>query len=330
MLANARTATPDLFRSHPRRWGVILAGGDGSRLLPLTRQVVGDDRPKQFCALIDDETLLRQTRQRISSLVSPERTLVVLTKTHERYFEGNLDGVPLQHQLIQPSNRDTAPAILYSLLRVREADPQAVVAFFPSDHYFADDAPFVEHVDAAFAAVEARPESLLLLGVVPDTPETGYGWIEPGDLLCDQWPGPICRISQFWEKPSHEFALDLMGRGCLWNSFVMVCHVGTLLSLIRHMLPRLYDAFESIRSSFLTMAEDGALSRLYSAIRPANFSHEVLSSHPYDSVHPCVLSVMRGANLGWSDLGEPGRVLSAIERKGAQSERLQWAVATAG
>jgi len=308
------------INSQSHRWGVILAGGDGTRLLPLTRQLTGDNRPKQFCRLIGDSTLLQQTRSRIAPLVSPSQTLAVLTKTHERYFDDNLDGIPSQHQLVQPSNRDTAPAILYSLLRLQEVDSRAIVAFFPSDHYFADNGAFVAHMNGAFAAVERRPQDLLLLGVVPDTPEPGYGWIEPGEMVSDEFPGSISRVSQFWEKPSHEFALDLMSRGCLWNSFVMIGHVGTMLTLVRLVLPRLYNAFDSIRPSFLTRCEPDALNRLYSGIRPINFSSEVLSSHPYDSVRPCGLAVMRGANLGWSDLGEPGRVISALERKGVQSE----------
>ena len=321
---------PDFLEPRSHRWGVILAGGDGTRLLPLTRRISGDDRPKQFCSLMDDSTLLQQTKERIAPLVNPERTLIVLTKAHEKFFNENLEGIPAENCLVQPCNRDTAPAILYSLMRIQEQDRRAIVAFFPSDHHFADQRAFVAHLDAAFAAVSARPDQVLLLGVVPDTPEPGYGWIEPGPVLSNQTPGPICRITQFWEKPSYAFALDLMGRGCLWNSFVMVAHVGTMLGMIRLMLPRLTNAFEGVRSSFLTWGEADAISRLYNSIRPSNFSSEVLSSHPYDSVHPSFLTVMRGANLGWSDLGEPTRVISAIERRGVQSEdRFHWTAAAA-
>ncbi len=110
--------------------GVILAGGDGKRLLPLTRRITGDDRPKQFCSVMGEETLLHQTQRRISTLLSPQRTLLVLTRTHEAFYADQVAGIPRSGMLIQPCNRGTAPAIIYSLLHVREMDHEGVVAFF--------------------------------------------------------------------------------------------------------------------------------------------------------------------------------------------------------
>jgi mannose-1-phosphate guanylyltransferase len=105
-----------------------------------------------------------------------------------------------------------------------------------------------------------------------------------------------------------------MARGCLWNSFVMVGRVTAFLGSIRQTLPGLLDAFESIRSSFSTTSEAAALRRLYSGISSTSFSQEVMSMRPND------LGVLCATGLGWSDLGEPGRVLSLLERGGVETE----------
>jgi mannose-1-phosphate guanylyltransferase len=300
--------------SHSHRWAFILAGGDGKRLLPLTRRIAGDDRPKQFCAVLGEETLLHQTQRRVSRLVQSWRTVLVLTKTHEPFYADEVAGIPSSRLLIQPFNQGTAPAILYSVLRLCEMDPKGVVAFFPSDHHFSDDEAFIGHIESAYDVATSRPEVVILLGIPPESPEVEYGWIEPGIPLGSHVPGNIYRVSRFWEKPSTTLAATLMERGCLWNSFVMIGHVQAFLNLMRNALPRLVEAFESIRSSFFTAYERPVLSDLYLGVRAASFSQDVLSARPND------LAVLRATGLGWSDLGEPGRLLSVLQRKGVQTD----------
>jgi mannose-1-phosphate guanylyltransferase len=260
------------------------------------------------------ETLLQQTQRRISCLLPKRRTLLMLTETQEAFYADQVDGIASSGMLIQPRNRGTAPAIIYGLLRLRQMDKEGIVAFFPSDHHFSDDEAFVGHMEAAFAAAASRPEQVILLGIPAESPEVEYGWIEPAVFMDGVTPSPVSTVSRFWEKPRQKLAAALMARGCLWNSFVMVGRVSAFLSPIRHTLPCLLDAFESVRSSFSTASEATALRQLYSGIPSTSFSQEVMSMRPSD------LAVLCATGLGWSDLGEPGRVLSVLERKGVETE----------
>jgi mannose-1-phosphate guanylyltransferase len=212
-------------------------------------------------------------------------------------------------------NKGTAPAILYALLHVATKSPNAIVALFPSDHFFADDEEFMSHIDVAIDAVKIQPETVMLLGITPTAPETEYGWIEPEPSILASAEKSITRVRKFWEKPGANLASSLMKRGCLWNSFVMVGRVDALLKMTRAALPELFDAFSAVTPNF----ETAALADLYARIDDANFSHQVLAARPED------LMVMRVGDVGWSDLGEPKRVLSTLARMGVESELAMFA-----
>lgn len=296
------------------RWAVILAGGDGTRLQSMTRAITGDNRPKQFVPVIGGSTLLNQTRRRVALSIEPSRTMIILTQKHRRFYQSLGEEIPRGLLLEQPENKGTAPAILYALLRVAAKSPKAVVALFPSDHYFADDEEFMSHIDVALDAVEVQPETVMLLGITPTAPETEYGWIEPEPSVLANAQKSITRVRKFWEKPSLNLATSLMEHGCLWNSFVMVGCVDALLKMTRAAVPETYAAFANITPSFETANERRALAKLYSHIGDSNFSHQVLAVRPGD------LMVMRVGDVGWSDLGEPNRVLSTLARIGVESE----------
>lgn len=297
-----------LQQARRQRWAVILAGGDGFRLRPLTRIIAGDDRPKQFCPVLGGETLLDQTRRRTSLLIPPERTLVVLTRAHERFYAPRVADMGPGSLVVQPENRGTAPAILLGFLRIAAQAPAGSVAIFPSDHYVSDDRAFMAYVDAAFDAVLARPDLVALLGITPDSPEAEYGWIERDEWIRGQGPGALYRVRRFWEKPSPAVAEALLARGCLWNSFVMVARVPTVLALVRSALPALYDEFAAIRPMLDTHGEDQALRALYARLPSTNFSKEVLAKQGAN------LAVLPVSGAEWADLGDPQRV-RLVERQ---------------
>jgi mannose-1-phosphate guanylyltransferase len=288
------------------RVAVILAGGEGSRLKSLTRVITGDERPKQFCPILKDRTLLDETRQRVSQLFSADRIYYSLTAKHEKYYDRLALDVPASRLVIQPENTGTAPAILYSLLSIAKGSPDATVSFFPSDHYFANEKGFIKNVKHSIRTAELSPDAITLLGIQPEKPETSYGWIEPADSLFGEIEGAVTRVKRFWEKPSIGVAKKLMKTGCLWNSFVMTGKVDAFLKLFQKHLPEMFRMFVALSSSFGTPKEASVLRSIYSWINETNFSSEVLERSAGD------LLVMRVSDVGWSDLGEPNRVLNTL------------------
>jgi mannose-1-phosphate guanylyltransferase len=298
--------------NYSERTAIILAGGEGTRLRSLTRKIYGAEVPKQFCPILGNETLWERTRQRAALSVAPEATVSVLTREHEPYFEPLCDGIAQQNLIVQPRNRGTAAAILYGLVRLAARSPAASVAVLPSDHFVNDDREFMRHVDRAFDAVEGHREVAVLLGIAPAAPESGYGWIEPGELVVRRTP--LFRVRRFWEKPRHEMAVELQHAGCLWNSFVMVAQVSTLLGMIEAALPELFAAFSAIDRSIGRASERFCIDDLYASIPPSNFSHQVLENCPAN------LTVLPVHGVEWSDLGEPQRVISVLSFLGLHPE----------
>ena len=304
------------FPGRPRsnRLAVILAGGDGSRLRSLTRVIAGDERPKQFCPILNNRTLLDETRSRVALGVDPANTFFSLTQKHEQFFRGPLWNVSERNLIVQPENRGTAPAILYSLMRIAAQSPDAIVAFFPSDHYFSNDEAFMEHVDTAYRAAELNSNSIVLLGIEPEKPETSYGWIEPAESLFGALTRSVSRVNRFWEKPSAGVAKRLMADGCLWNSFVMVGRVSAFIEMFRDHLPEMFRMFSAAKATFGKSQEAAVIRSIYQWLSETNFSSEVLEKSAEK------LLVMRVGQVGWSDWGEPDRVVGTLTNLGIQTE----------
>jgi mannose-1-phosphate guanylyltransferase len=264
-----------------RNWAVILAGGRGKRLYSLTRRMFGEDRPKQFCKLFGGRTLLGHTMARIARVIAPERTMYSVMYAHVAYYRQELAGVAASRVRAQAADRGTTAAIADSLAQIEAVDPNAVAGFFPADHYFTDEAAFVNDVDRAYALARKYGDKVVLLGAQPERPEVEYGWIEPGAAVPDVRLDDVFRVNRFWEKPSLDVARGLLDRGCLWNTFVMIGRVKTFVGMLRDVIPNEVPI-------------------------SGDFSTQVLSALPER------LAVLRLDNVGWSDLGTPERVMAAV------------------
>jgi len=173
-------------------------------------------------------------------------------------------------------------------------------------------------VESAFASTETDPESVILLGATARNPEVAYGWIEPeGSSTESDAPHFLRRVRRFWEKPSATQAQKLWEQGCLWNTFVMVGKASAFLTLIQATAPSLYQAAALLPVTPSLGLTPKALAALYARIESADFSRQSLSSSTE------LLKVSALGDVGWSDLGDPDRVVSTLTGDGLESSWIQ-------
>ncbi len=300
--ASARLQT---YVAEEKRWALILAGGDGSRLRGLTELISGDDRPKQFCRVFGPHSLLEQTRQRAARSIRPRQTIVALTRTHERFYEQD-QGPAASLRLIQPSNRGTAPAIILSLQHIMAQDPDALVAILPSDHYYSDEAAFNASLESAFGMARNHRDSIVMLGTKAQNPAMELGWIEIGPAAGLN----LFRVRGFEEKPARPLAERLFVSGALWNTFVMVGHASAFLWMSFVTLPKLVAVLDM---SLPQCDDSGDLvvpAPLYETIPTRDFARDVLTFNAHR------LLALRLQQLEWYDLGRPDRVISVVRSWG--------------
>ncbi|HEY1760930.1 MAG TPA: sugar phosphate nucleotidyltransferase [Bryobacteraceae bacterium] len=191
-------------------WAAVLAGGDEIRLKDLTMKIVEDDRPKHFCRIVRAESLLSQTRARLGRLFSDDRRVFVVPCVREsrcsREFADAEDAIVVS----QPRNRGTAVGIIAALVQMMQADPDAVVGFFPGDHSYSDDESLQSVVKSAAASAAQFLVSFVLLGAEAEYAEAECGWIEPRLAVSEAHARPLCSVNRFWEKPALLQALALL------------------------------------------------------------------------------------------------------------------------
>lgn len=289
-------------------WAVILAGGEGRRLEGFVRTALGAGRPKQFCAIVGSRTMLRHTWDRAARLVAPDRIVTAITAGQERYLDCEAPaGVP-GTVLVQPENKETAPGLLLPLLWIGRRDPGATVAVFPADHFIWEEERFAAYVHAAVLAAAKRPDRLAVLGVEADGPETGYGWIAPGDPIAAGPGAELFAVRRFWEKPDRATAAHLFARGYFWNTLVLVGRVEAYLALAAACVPQVLEALRGAANHLGRPAGAKALAAAYARIPPTNFSHAVLARSPEH------LMVLAARGVGWSDWGDPDRIVRTLRR----------------
>ena len=299
------------------RCGIVLAGGEGTRLRSFVRQLRGDFLPKQYVRFVGTRSMLEHTFHRAERLIPPERLFTVVNRDHLGHLEVKrqlLSRVP-GTVVVQPVNKETGPGILLPLMHVYRRHPESSVAVFPSDHFIAQEELFMDHVELAFSAVERNSSSVVLLGTQPHEPEPEYGYIVPGR---EAHPG-VCEVSQFVEKPAPDAALKLIAQGGLWNTMVMVFKARTMVDLVCRVAPPMYRFCGHIFDAIGTASELDAVNHAYRQMDAMNFSKRLLEN--FSVVNSSRLMVLPVRDVYWSDWGSEQRILRGLKMTGFQEPR---------
>ena len=286
-------------------WALVLAAGEGSRLRALTTDRQGNSIPKQFCSLNGGATLLQLALHRATRVAPWERIVTIVAAQHEAWWRNELAFAPEPNVIVQTHNRGTAIGVLMPLLRILARDPEARIVLLPSDHFVTDEDVLARSMREALAEVHRRPEHVVLLGIVPDEPDGEFGWIIPSI----RGEGGVQRVRRFVEKPPPPVAAELMGRGGVWNSFILAATGKTLLELFDKKLPAaVTELWGAMEQDLGAAPRPGALAEAYARLDSYDFCRDVLEG--------CEdrLSVLPVPRCGWSDLGTPDRVVRCVEQ----------------
>jgi mannose-1-phosphate guanylyltransferase len=277
-------------------WGLVLAGGEGSRLHGLTRNGSGVVVPKQFCSLQGGASLLQEALQRAAAVAPVQQICTVVAKQHRQWWMPIMSCFPEENVVVQPQNRGTAYGILLPLLRIAERDPGATVVLLPADHYLRDEDIMVASLRRVAELAAVDRDSIYLLGIEPDEPDTELGYIVPASRPRDTAVG----VASFIEKPSAPRARMLLEQGALWNAFILAGSVRALLAL--------FDGRYSAAVGAMRGVAGTAIESVYQKLSNSDFSHDVLQGKE------SFLQVLAVPQCGWTDLGTPKRIGLTLER----------------
>jgi mannose-1-phosphate guanylyltransferase len=270
-------------------YALILAGGKGTRLYPLSRS----NNPKQFLKLINNKSFLRNTIDRIKPIVSKENIFIV---TNEDYFDKvktELPEIDEKNIFAEPSNKETATCIGLSAVKLLKRDKDAVMMVFPSDHYINGEKVFIDTIQQAVEIAEKR-RGLVTIGIDPTRPETGYGYIEMGSRVNTGMT--TYKVERFTEKPNLEVAKDFLLKGTyLWNSGMFVMRADVLLREMEKYLPKLYKNLMEIYQHIGVEDEEEVIKEQYAIIDGISIDFGIMQKTRKGYVIKC--------EFEWDDIG---------------------------
>jgi mannose-1-phosphate guanylyltransferase len=273
---------------------VILAGGRGTRFWPVSRR----RRAKQLLALDGNQTMLRQTVARLTPLAPARRFWVITNRELRPEILRQVRRLPAKQVLAEPVGRNTAPAIGLAAFLLLRLDPAAVIGMFPADQVVADAARFRKVVQQA-VMIAGAGANIVVLGIRPTRPETGYGYIETGEQMA---PG-ILRVRSFREKPDAARAEEFLKSGNhLWNSGVFLWSARTLAAALREHLPATAARLEKIAAAWGTAKFASVLRREYPRCESISIDYAVLEPRSGRGEARSNLYCIP-ADFGWNDLG---------------------------
>ena len=293
-------------------FAVIMAGGRGERLWPLSTP----ERPKQFLKLGSERTMLQETAARISPLIPEENIYVVTPREFTELVLEQLD-IPEEDVIVEPMGRNTAPCIGLAAVMLESKDPRGVMIVLPADHVVKKQKRFLEILKGAMEIAKAG-NYLVTLGIVPDHPATGYGYIHRGELFADNEGIEIYKVQSFTEKPDKKTAERFLASGdYFWNSGMFIWRVDVILAEIERHMPGLYKGLMEIKAHLEMPDLDEVIAKVYKAQKSISIDYGVLERSSNVLVVP--------ADIGWSDVGD-WSALDAIFEKDEEGNiiRAKW------